>query len=226
MIAFTLGGTILPMTPEKVTVATAGNLKTWNVIDLGAIVFPRGRDATQVTFAFTLPGLARANAPYVQSWQDPTGIVGLIGGWMENGTAVPFVVSDTGINLSVYVRTFSYSPFGGFGDVACQIGLVEARRVTVPILALNTTASDGSNTSAAGDASGTTDQPINPYRTQPTPKASYTIKPGDTLWSIAKLQLGAGASWNQIYTANAATIGSNPNLIQPGTQIVLPGGQG
>lgn len=61
---------------------------------------------------------------------------------------------------------------------------------------------------------------------------SYTVKPGDNLWTISKGVLagrGHGTSnadvqnySNQLYSANRGVIGGNPNLIHPGQVFVLP----
>lgn len=50
--------------------------------------------------------------------------------------------------------------------------------------------------------------------------ASYTVVSGDSLSKIAKKY---GISWQELYEANKATIGSNPNLIKPGQSFVIPG---
>jgi hypothetical protein len=49
------------------------------------------------------------------------------------------------------------------------------------------------------------------------------------LWRIAERSLPAGAgpraiekAWHRWYVANRAVIGNNPNLLQPGQQLVPP----
>lgn len=54
--------------------------------------------------------------------------------------------------------------------------------------------------------------------------SNYLVKPGDNLWNIARDHLGGGKNWHSIYDQNAATIGSNPDLIQPGQNLAIPDG--
>ncbi|HEY9787918.1 MAG TPA: LysM peptidoglycan-binding domain-containing protein [Candidatus Obscuribacterales bacterium] len=53
---------------------------------------------------------------------------------------------------------------------------------------------------------------------------TYTIRAGDCLWNIAKNQLGDALKWKEIYNLNHDVLGTNPDLIHPGTNIELPGG--
>jgi nucleoid-associated protein YgaU len=58
----------------------------------------------------------------------------------------------------------------------------------------------------------------------------YTIKAGDTLWAIAASQLPAGSRsaaavdtyWRQLYAANRTVLGDDPDLIHPGTLLLVP----
>ncbi len=67
------------------------------------------------------------------------------------------------------------------------------------------------------DANG---NPVEQVEAQP---AEYTVKSGDCLWNIAKDRLGDGLKWHEIYDMNKDVLGSNPDLIMPGTTIHLPG---
>ena len=55
---------------------------------------------------------------------------------------------------------------------------------------------------------------------EPT-KASYTVKPGETLWTIADEVLGDGNRYPDILRANPALNG-DADRIYPGQVIILP----
>jgi nucleoid-associated protein YgaU len=66
--------------------------------------------------------------------------------------------------------------------------------------------------------------PADPSATAPA--GTYTVKPGDSLWRIAKAQ-GTGsnsaiaAKVSAIYTANRELIGPNPSVLRPGQVLTL-----
>ncbi len=66
-------------------------------------------------------------------------------------------------------------------------------------------------------------------RSADRPAGSVIVRTGDTLWSIAAGHLPSGASavdidaaWRTWYSANRTLIGANPDVIQPGQQLVRP----
>lgn len=60
-----------------------------------------------------------------------------------------------------------------------------------------------------------------PLPPPPPPPRIYVVKPGDTLSSIAARFLGDGRHWRIIFEANRDKI-SNPNIIEPGMELIIP----
>jgi len=52
--------------------------------------------------------------------------------------------------------------------------------------------------------------------------ARYVVRPGDTLSGIAAA-LGVRGGWQALYETNRTVIGGDPDVIRPGTVLVLPG---
>jgi LysM repeat protein len=55
-----------------------------------------------------------------------------------------------------------------------------------------------------------------------TAAARYVVRPGDTLSGIAAA-LDVRGGWQALYETNRTVIGTDPDVIQPGTVLVLPG---
>lgn len=53
--------------------------------------------------------------------------------------------------------------------------------------------------------------------------ATVVVAPGDFLWKLAEQHLGDAARWPELYELNREAIGENPNLLQPGQRLRLPG---
>jgi hypothetical protein len=63
-------------------------------------------------------------------------------------------------------------------------------------------------------------------------RAEVTVRPGDSLWSLAAARLGPLASdvdiareWPRLYQANRTVIGESPHLLRPGQVLKLPAGE-
>jgi len=53
------------------------------------------------------------------------------------------------------------------------------------------------------------------------PRTTYTVKRGDTLWSIAQRLYGDGHLWKAIYEANRDRVAS-PSAMKVGTELRIP----
>ncbi len=68
---------------------------------------------------------------------------------------------------------------------------------------------------------GSSTAPTPPAERLPEPK-THTVVRGDSLSKIAKTYYGHAGKWKQLYEANKAVVGANPDLIKPGQILVIP----
>jgi|GEM_PF-6641805 len=48
------------------------------------------------------------------------------------------------------------------------------------------------------------------------------LKSGETLADVARRELGSAGKWSKLYKVNRSTIGDNPDMVQPGTKLIIP----
>ncbi len=70
-----------------------------------------------------------------------------------------------------------------------------------------------------GNTPALTPPPAGPVSKGTAGAGTYTVRQGDTLWSIAKNHLGNGSRWREISNANN---GLKPEQLKVGSAIVLP----
>lgn len=207
------GGRIhLPMNPERITCQTGSRMQTFEVISLGEINIPRGIVPTRFSWEGFFPGEARKDSPFVKNWRDPKEIAGLLSLWRVQNAKVRILVTETPINHDCYISSFEHTWGGGYGDAQYRIELVQALDLRV-----YTEAERGTQQAIVLAAA---------TRPVPPPPRTYTVKPGDSLWAIAKMTLGDGSRWKEIYQVNTEVIGKDPNLIRPGQVFRIPGATG
>jgi hypothetical protein len=53
-------------------------------------------------------------------------------------------------------------------------------------------------------------------------KVEYTVQEGESLWIIAREQLGAGKYWPQLLHLNREQLGDDPEHVYPGMVLIIP----
>jgi len=53
-------------------------------------------------------------------------------------------------------------------------------------------------------------------------KRVYTVKSGDSFYTIAKSQLGNASRWKELLAMNHTVVNGDPTALQPGQKLVLP----
>lgn len=74
-----------------------------------------------------------------------------------------------------------------------------------------------------GDESATVAEPATEVISQETSgQHYYTVQSGDTLGLISREVYGTYTQWRVIANANTDQLGSNPNILRPGMELVIP----
>jgi nucleoid-associated protein YgaU len=192
-----------PLNPEQIQVTEAAHMESYTVLLTGGVELPRGTEVSSIAWDGIFPGAARKNLPFVKSWQDPKSLVSLISSWKNGGAKCRLLITETPINLDVYIAQFQHTWLGGFHDCQYHIELRQAKSLVVAPVGMTTAVSSTS-------------------RPRPPVPKTYVVKQGDSLWLIAKRFTGSGSRWQEMYQLNRAIIGPDPNKLKIGLVLRVP----
>ncbi|UCE58343.1 MAG: LysM peptidoglycan-binding domain-containing protein [Phycisphaerales bacterium] len=55
-------------------------------------------------------------------------------------------------------------------------------------------------------------------------RRTYTVKPGDSFYAIARTVLGDASRWKHLFALNRDLVGGDPKKLQVGQVLALPAG--
>lgn len=212
---FLLAGTLLPITPERVTLSIKNRNETFDLINLGEVNILRHPGLTEISFDFVAPAY---NYPFVRAFQEQKFYFNLLE--TLKTSLKPFYFSivrrtPTGklifttnmrVSLEEYQIVEDASSQGP--DITFNIKLKQFKPFKTIAQEIKTTDDEGQKIiETKVEREGTKE-----------PEKTYQVKKGDTLWNIAKKELGAGIKYKDIAKLNNL---SNPNLIYPGQILKL-----
>ena len=122
-------------------------------------------------------------------------------------------------------------PEGVRRAVLAACGVALASGVTAPSWATDLPSHRHRDGRAALSGLPLPDRAVEPHRSPLTTAVDgVVVRPGESLWSIAARDLGPGAPdraiarrWRAIYTANRHVVGPDPDVVEPGQRLHLPG---
>lgn len=236
MYAFYLDGQLLPVTPGALTIKIANQNKTINLINEGQVNIIKTPGLSKISFSALLPNQVYPFARYVNGYKPAQYYMSLLEKLKRECRPFPFYIiraTDNGellmrtegpmtVSLESYELEEDAASYGV--DVMAKIELLQYRDYHTKVLEFKKSDS-ATKKATVTQQRDTTTAPQN---------KTYTVKQGDTLWDIARVQLGNGAKWTTIYSLNKATIeaaakkygrdsSSNGWWIYPGTVLKLPG---
>lgn len=202
----------IPVLPAKLNVSSPGKNERVTVLELGEVLLLRKKGLRILSWESFFPV---SKAPYVTGQiKDPVSIVQTIQKARDQKYPVRFLITGTDLdcNLRMGIDSFEYEERSGeLGDLYYTIKLYEWKDISPKRIVLPEKEEEPVETQ----------EPERPGKPEQTSK-TYTVKPGDCLWNIAKAIYGKGSDYTKIYNANKGVIGSNPNLIYAGQVFTIP----
>lgn len=184
----------LPVNPESIEVSEAGKGKVYDIASIGEINVIKDRSLTEYGFKSLFPA-RRFPLVTIDTLLHPMEYIKMIEKWMTTKRPIRFIFSsDTyDINTAASIESFQWKEIAGSGgDIEFNLSLKKyvfygARRLPVV-------------SSTTEEVVVAPDPPERPNdREEP---ATYTMVSGDSLWKVAKTQLGDGNRWTEIQGLN------------------------
>lgn len=210
-----LCGVEMPELPSSFTINIGNKNKTVELLngDTINILKSKGLQEISLTLAFPMMGAKRTAEYYLAKFdkfkknKKPTQLI------FTRTTPDGTHLDDTNIKVSIEGYSQSENATKPF-DMTVDIDLKEYVDYGTQKLTVKKVKKNGKTQSVA--------KVKKERETNNAPKAkSYTVKQGDTLWSISAKYLGSGAKYMTIYNANRNIL-SNPNIIKAGQVLAIP----
>ena len=198
---------ILPVTPSHFTITSGIKTEVVNLTEVGDLNIPGTESAETITLdnvMFPIQKYPFVTGPHNSN---PYVFTDAFERWARSHLPVRFVVSDTSVNIRVYIESIQYGTRegNGTGDVYATITMRPWRELTVPQVS-TVAASTGGNKPRTGDSS-----PKNPQ--------TYKVVRGDTLWGLCKRFYNDVSLIKPLADYNSI---KNPNLIITGQVLKIP----
>ena len=210
-----LCGVEMPEVPSAITIKTGNRNKTVELLNGDTINLLKSKGLQDISLTLAFPMLeGRRTAEYY---------IGLFDKFKRKRKPTQFILTRTtpdgkpleDTNVKVSIEDFSRNedaskPF----EVTYSVNLKEYTDYGTQTVTVKKVQKNGKTQKVAN---------VKKEREKNNaPKAKkYTVKAGDTLWSISAKYLGSGAKYMQIYEANRKIL-SNPNIIKAGQELIIP----
>lgn len=206
----------LSMLPEQIEMEAETRFASYDIMSLGEIRLPVGEKLKSFSWQGILPGEARKDHPFLQyGWRSPKQIQEILSLWRTTGAKLRLLITETPINEDVYLAGYQMTYSGGYGDYHYQISFVAAKELGIKPARLG-----------SGNAAYNSRTRANQVNQQQS--AGYTVKQGDSLWSVAQKMLGQGGRYDEIYQLNKSLMdarngkGADKYQIYPGQVLKMP----
>lgn len=214
----------LPVNPGSIEISDGSKGQSYDVVELGEINVIKNPKLTTYRFSSIFPGQAYPfvvepilGSEIVYDLHALTNVktnryVHYLTKWMASRRPIRFTFTGGtfDLNVAASIESFDWQEIAGSsGDIEYSLSL----RKYIFYAARRITADPNSNQLITASAPRPDDRQA--------PK-TYTMRAGDTLWKVAKTQLGDGARWREIQKLNGIT-DAQVRTLPVGKVLNLPG---
>lgn len=206
---------LLPVTPAEIKTKTGNRNKTVYILNFGEMNLAKKPGLREITFTALLPGRQYSFVQTEGGFREPEYFLNCFQEYKAAAKPVQLILfrrlaDGTQLfcgNLDVLLEDYTVTEKGGEqGDFWVEMRWKEWK------------AAKSIRYSVKSENGGNVLLEQGQERQAKTPAASYTVKKGDCLWSIAKRELGDGTKYKEIAQKNGI---SDPNKIYPGQVLRL-----
>lgn len=214
MYSFFLDDVLLPITPKQLQIKIKNQNKTVELINFGQVNILKMPGLSEISFDFTVPIVGKY--PFARELQSVEYYFSLLEQLKTQLKPFKFAVlrqigankTEFSTNMNVTLEDYEIVEDADNGfDVIFKVNLKQYREYATQNLDIKQT-SDGKLTATKQTTRQTTKEP----------EKTYTVKSGDTLWNIAKQQLGDGSKYKELASLNNI---SSPNFLTVGQVLKL-----
>lgn len=207
---------LLPVTPPEIQVRTGNRNKTTYILNVGEINLGRKPGLQEIRFTILLPGKPYSFVQTMNGFHEPEYFLNLFREYKAAAKPVQIIVyrrladgTETFCgNIAVLLEDYTVTEKGGEqGDFWVELNWKEYRVAK----SIRYSVKNGGSGQAVLLEQGQ-------ERQSKTPAKSYTVQKGDSLWSIAKRELGDGTRYREVAQKNGI---ADPNRIYPGQVLQL-----
>lgn len=198
----------LPVLPSVYNVEGTNIINVENIPGKGEVSIYGGKSLRTIELSSFFPSKNYSFNAY-KDVPKPYDCVAKIKKWFEGGYVIRLIITDTDINIPVFISSFTYGREDGTGDVVYTIGFQESVKIEIV-----------ENKPQQNDNKPRPEPEKKPEAT----KRIHTVKKGDSMWDIAQKYYGNGKVYKKINEANWNKYPSlkTNNIIYVNWQLVIP----
>ena len=143
------------------------------------------------------------------AWEQPQEIIKVIKRWREDGAKIKLLITQTPINMDVFIKSFDYKASGGQGNYDYDIDFIAAKELKV----LTVAEADEARAKAQENS-------INELNRRAAMKSKLGMQVGkiNNLWTIAQILTGNGGRWEDVWEQNPQI--ADPTSLDPTDYVI------